>query len=157
MLFLWIEIMGADRTVEAQKSQTPNRNKQTDTIRHSAQKERPQRGLCGLRIWSWTWVAAGSQRDPQGLFVCCTSTVAALPEGTRRATSAKVKLLCLQKDLRKALVRETLNFPCEPCRRRSRTFTEVARLEPPVLLLYLYSIMFIDSHISPGHVNTWLE
>ena len=45
----------------------------------------------------------------------------------KRATSVNVRPPCLQKDLRKG----SIDFPSEFCRRRSSTFTEVARLVPP--------------------------
>ena len=66
-----------------------------------------------------------------------------------RATSVNVQLPCLRKDLRTGSIsRDIVNFPSEPCRRKSGTFTELARLVPPddidiIMIIIMMIVMII--------------
>ena len=54
------------------------------------------------------------------------------PAGTKRATSVNVQLPRLQRHLcTGSISRDIVHVPSELCRRRSGTFTDVARLVPP--------------------------
>ena len=56
--FLSYDTIGVQKTLAPNHNNTRNRafNKGEDT----------PMGTLGLWVWGWTWVAAGSQRDPQG-------------------------------------------------------------------------------------------